>query len=44
MLRPPGDKWYADAAFVALAFQTFQLTVATEELRVGTTFFMRPVI
>ena len=44
MLRPPGDKWYADAAFVALAFQTFQLTVATEELRVGTTFFMWSVI
>ena len=44
MLRPPGDKWYADAAFVALALQTFQLTVATEELRVGTTFFMRSVI
>ena len=29
---------------LSLALQTFQLTVATEELWISTTFFMRPVI
>ena len=44
LARPADDERDADAAFIALALQTAQLAVASEERRVGSPFFVRTVV
>ena len=44
MSRPAYNKGNTDTAFVALTFQSAQLTVASEKFRIGTTFLVRAVV
>ena len=44
MFWPPGNEWNTDTSFIALAFQSFQLSIATEELWVGAALLVRTVI
>ena len=44
MFWPPGNEWNTDTSFVALAFQSFQLSIASEEFRIGSSFFVGSVI
>src|SRR5262245_9613418 len=42
--RPADDHRHADAAFIKIAFDAAQRTVAVEEIRIDSAFFVRPVI